>query len=165
MTYPVESYSVTKTAEFGFYFRSYPLFFHRGVTFNVICTNSLTTNISAGNRCLGAADNTTRVLWVLDSAGIYPGIVSSDRKVLDTGKLRELAAINANFGCVMKVPTRQQTLVSLFLERGTDVVVVVVLCQARRIHANQGWTASGRRFENFYDDQIADTRPSRNNNN
>lgn len=113
MTYPVESYSLTKTAEFGFYFRSYPLFYPQGVTFNVIWHEFFDDYISAGTAALGASDNTTRVLWVLDAAGIYPGIVSSDRKVLDTGKLRELATINSSFGCVMKVPTRQQTLVSL----------------------------------------------------
>ncbi len=115
MTYPVESYSVAKRAEFGFYFRSYPLFFPQGVTFNVVWHEFFDDYISAGTAALGAADNTTRVLWILDSAGIYPGIINSDRKVLDTGKLRELAAINSSFGCVMKVPTRQQTIVSTTL--------------------------------------------------
>lgn len=112
---PGARFSETKKAEFGFYFRSYPLSFPQGVTFNVIWHEFFDDYIAAGTAALGASDNTTRVLWVLDSAGIYPGLISSDRKVLDTGKLKELAAINSSFGCVMKVPTRQQTLVSTTL--------------------------------------------------
>jgi len=72
MTYPVESYSVTKTADSGFT-SDYPLFFPQGVTFNVIWPNSFDDYISAGTVALGAADNTTAAFgyWTpLDLSGI-----------------------------------------------------------------------------------------------
>ena len=56
---------------------------------------------------------------VLDFTGIYPGIIASNRVVHDTGNLKALAAVRPEFSCVMKVHTRQQTLVSQ-----TDTTIV-----------------------------------------
>lgn len=112
---PGQTFSQTKKANFGFYFRGYPLSFPQGVTFNVIWHEFFDDYVAAGTAAMGASDNTTRVLWVLDSAGIYPGIVSSARKVMPTGDLQKLSAINPNFACVMKVATREQTLMETTL--------------------------------------------------
>lgn len=113
---PAEGYSTAKKADFGFYYKSYPLFWPQGVTMNVIWHDYFDDFIAAGQ----AVDmqDSTRVLWVLDFAGIYPGIISSTRKVTKTDPAT-LAQINANFGCVMEVPTREMTLVH------TNLTVIV----------------------------------------
>jgi len=105
-----------KQAEFGFYYKSYPLFWPQGVVMNVVWHPFFDDYVAAG----AAVDmeDSTRVLWVLDFAGIYPGIVSSVRKVTKTDP-NALASINANFGCVIEVPTREMTL----LHTGLTVIV------------------------------------------
>jgi len=102
-----------KKAEFGFNYRSYSLFWPPGVTMNVVTHYAFDDWRAAGVSAIGANDNTTRVIWVLDFAGIYPGIISSSRIVQETGQLKTLAAVNPDFACVMKVPTREQTLTGL----------------------------------------------------
>lgn len=102
-----------KKAEFGFNFRSYALFWPPGVTINVITHYYFDDWRTAGHAAIGATDNTTRVLWVLDFTGIYPGILATNRVVQETGDLKTLAAVNPDFACVMAVPTKQQTLTSV----------------------------------------------------
>jgi hypothetical protein len=102
-----------KKAEFGFNYRSYMLFWPPGVTINVVTHYAFDDWRAAGQSAIGASDNTTRVLWVLDFAGIYPGIITSSRTVQETGNLKTLAAVNADFACVQKVPTKEQTLTGL----------------------------------------------------
>lgn len=111
LNYDVQSFNVAKKAEFGFYFRSYPLFWPQGIIINVITHNFFDDWITAAT--VASQADTARVLWVLDFAGIYPGIIASNRVVQKTGDLKTLAAINTSFACVMKVPTQEQTLTSL----------------------------------------------------
>lgn len=101
-----------KKAEFGFNYRSYPLFWPPGVTMNVL-THYMFDDWRAAGQSLAANDSTTRVLWVLDFTGIYPGILASNRKVNNTGDLEKLAAISPDFACVMKTNTKRQTLTSV----------------------------------------------------
>jgi hypothetical protein len=113
LMYTVDAAGPAKKAEFGFNYRSYALFWPPGVTMNVVTHYAFDDWRAAGLSAIGAADNTTRVLWVLDFAGIYPGIISSRRVTQETGNLKTLAAVNADFACVEKVPTREQTLTGL----------------------------------------------------
>lgn len=99
-------------AEFGFLYRSYSLFWPPGVTINVI-THYFFDDLRAAGQNLATNDSTTRVLWVLDFAGIYPAILASNRKVHNTGDLEKLAAISPDFACVMATNTKRQTLTSL----------------------------------------------------
>jgi hypothetical protein len=115
---PVEGYSPAKKADFGFYYSSYPLFWPQGVVMNVVWHDFFDDYIAAGT-AVGMGDS-TRVLWVLDFAGIYPGIISSTRKVSKTDPAT-LAAISANFGCVMEVPTNEITMLA-------TVLTVIVEC-------------------------------------
>lgn len=103
-----------KTAEFGFMFESYKLFFPQGVTMNVIWHEFFDDYIAAAAAVDSSAAfvSTARVIWVLDFAGIYPGIISSKRQVHKTGDLEKLAAINSSFACVMAVASQEQTLMS-----------------------------------------------------
>lgn len=111
LNYDVQSFSVAKKAEFGFYYRSYPLFWPQGVTINVITHNFFDDWITAAT--VASQADTARVVWILDFTGIYPGILGSNRVVGKTGDLKTLAAINTSFACVMRVPTQEQTLTSL----------------------------------------------------
>ena len=99
-------------AEFGFLYRTYQLFWPPGVTINVI-THYMFDDWRSAGLVRDAADNTTRVLWVLDFTGIYPGILASNRKVHNTGDLEKLASISPDFACVMATNTKRQTLTSM----------------------------------------------------
>jgi hypothetical protein len=103
-------------AEFGFMYRSYNLNYP-AIRINVI-THYFFDDYLTGNTFAGQA-NAGRLLLVLDFAGIYPGIMSSNRKVWNTGELKDLARINSDFGCVMEVNTKETTLMSI---TGTMVV-------------------------------------------
>lgn len=119
LQYTYEANQTPKTAEFGFNFRSYVLFWPEGVTINIISHDYFDDWRAATLSTLGANDNTSRVLWVLDFTGIYPGIISSSRVSQTTGDLKTLAAVNDSFRCVMAVPSMETTLT----EVGYTVVV------------------------------------------
>lgn len=110
-----------KKAEFGFYYRSYPLSFPQGVTMNVITHWAFDDEIDVA--LISGIPDTARMLAILDFTGIYPGIVQSNRVIAKTGDLQTLAKINPDFACVMRVHTRQQTLNSM-------TYTVVVECPA-----------------------------------
>lgn len=100
-----------KKAQFGFNYRSYELFWPQGVTMNVVTHRFFDDYIAASKAAGQEAQG--RVLWVLDFAGIYPGIIASNRVVHETGDLKTLGRINPDFACVMRVPSQRQTLMSL----------------------------------------------------
>jgi hypothetical protein len=110
-------FSVSKKAEFGFLYRSYPLHWPAGVVFNVLTHYAFDDELAVAT--VAGIPATARRIWVLDFTGIYPGIIASNRIVQETGDLKTLAAVRKEFSCVMKVHTRQQTLVSQ-----TDTTVV-----------------------------------------
>jgi len=113
-------FSNTKTAEFGFQYTTFQLFWPQGVTINVITHeffddwNTATAAAAAvGGAGFANFANTSRVWWILDWTGIYPGIIASNRVVNKTGDLKNLASINPSYACVMKVYTQEQTLTSM----------------------------------------------------
>jgi len=57
--------------------------------------------------------STGRFLWILDFTGIYPGILSSNRKVHRTGEIEALAKVDTDYACVMENPTQEISLNSL----------------------------------------------------
>lgn len=111
LTVPGDGFQLAKKADFGFLYRSFPLFYPAGVTMNVITHYSFDDEISVANNA-GMGDSARR-LWVLDFSGIYPGIIASNRVVQSTGDLKTMASVSPDFACVMKVHTRQQTLNSM----------------------------------------------------
>ena len=110
-----------KKAEFGFNYRSYAPFWPAGVVINVITHYAFDDWRSAAESAIGVNDNTSRVLWILDFPGIYPGIIASKRTVHETGNLKTMAAVSSEFACVQTVPTKEQTLTGV-------VSTVVVEC-------------------------------------
>lgn len=112
LRFTAPAYESPKTANFGFNYRSYQLFWP-DIIINIISHNYFDDWRAAGIATMGNTDNTSRVLWVLDFSGIYPGILASKKVVNETGKLSALAAVNSDFACVMEVPTKEQTLMSV----------------------------------------------------
>lgn len=105
-------------AEFGFNYRSYNLFYPANVRINIISHYFFDDYLTA-NSSVSGQSNAGRLLLVLDFSGIYPGIASSNRVVQKTGDLKTLASISPDFGCVLQVPTQEQTLTSV---TGTMIV-------------------------------------------
>jgi hypothetical protein len=93
-------------------YQSYPLFWPQGVVVNIITHEYFDDYVTAAAINGATYATTARVLWILDYAGIYPGIIASNRLVSETGDLKKLAAINPAFACVMRVNSEQQTLTS-----------------------------------------------------
>jgi len=92
-TYPVEPTRFAKRAEADCtYFRSYPfvLFPRRAFTLQLIWHDFCAAYISPGpnRRPLLASETTPRVLWILEFRWDLSRHHHSDRRVLDTGKLR-----------------------------------------------------------------------------
>jgi hypothetical protein len=88
------------------------LFYPSGLRINIITHYYFDDYLTAKQSVFGTTDNSGRFLWVLDMAGIYPGIMASNRKVNKTGDLKTLAAIDESYGCVMEVFSQQTTLTS-----------------------------------------------------
>lgn len=108
--------------KFGFRFSSYPLDFPV-LTLNVVSHKFFDDRIAAAKAVSASHEAASRFIWILDFSGIYPGIIASDRVVNTSGDLRARAAVDQTFMCVMKVPTRTQTLTS-------TTYTVVVECPA-----------------------------------
>ena len=118
ITVEAGSFSNMKKAQFGFSYSTYTLFWPQGVTVNVITHEYFDDWMTATAAAVAAGAsanfaNTSRVWWILDWTGIYPGILSSNRVINKTGDLKNLAAINPSYACVMKVYTQEQTLMSM----------------------------------------------------
>jgi hypothetical protein len=110
-TYPIKGYDTKAKADFGFLFRSYPLMWPQGLVINIITHNFFDDYLAAATAV--SQGDTARVLWVLDFAGIYPGILASKRKTYKTGDVDILAQINKDFACVMETEQVEQTLISM----------------------------------------------------
>lgn len=108
-------------ANFGFSYKSYPLDFPSGATMNVITHYAFDDELDVANQV--GIQTTARKLWVLDFKGIYPGIIASNTVRHDTGALKNLAQLRADYACVMKVHTKMQTL-------NSRTYAVIVTCPA-----------------------------------
>jgi hypothetical protein len=100
----------TKDAEFGFSYRSYRLQYPN-VTINVLTHYYFDDDWTASNSVGQAQAGNS--LWILDFAGIYPGILATKSITNKTGDLKTLANISSSFACVMDIPTQEQTLRSV----------------------------------------------------
>jgi hypothetical protein len=110
---PVDGNSLAKKAQYGFTYRSYELFFPQAVVINVVSHYYFDDWITAAGAASNSMSFTARVLWVLDFAGIYPGIVASKEKRQIVGDIDNLSKINSDFACVMETNTQEQMLRSM----------------------------------------------------
>jgi len=96
----------------GFRFNTYRLIWPQ-LNIAVITHNYFDDLVSAHTAVSGTLTPSGRSIWVLDWAGIYPGIIESNRVVNNTGDLMAAAAVDSAFACVMKNPTQKVTLNSM----------------------------------------------------
>lgn len=105
-----EKYQKGKT-ELGFHFTRFHLPRPHGSYLNLITHPALDDLATAANA--ESVDSTGRFMLVADWAGIYPGIIASNRKVHRTGEIEELAKVDNTYACVMENPTQEVTLNSV----------------------------------------------------
>lgn len=110
-----EGYSIAKKADFGFYYRSFPLFWPQGVVINIVWHEAFDDLLAAAVAADATMEDTTRIFWILDFAGIYPGIIASNRRVNKTGDLNTMAKVNSDAACVMEVENREWTHYSMLM--------------------------------------------------
>lgn len=96
--------------QLGFNYDEYKLDYPM-VTIRVV-THNFFDDFAAAARA-ESVDSTGRFLWILDWTSIYPGIITSNRKVHRTGDIEKLAAVDYNYACVMENPTQEVSLNSL----------------------------------------------------
>lgn len=104
--------TVGQAGALGFVYDSYRLIDPAGVEWRVV-SNHFFDDFKAEAVAAGVpfAGN---MLWFLDFGTIYPGILDSNRVVHKTGDLKALAAVDSGFACVMRNPTREVSLNSLW---------------------------------------------------
>jgi len=88
------------------YFLDYPL-----VKLRIVTNNYFDDYASAHTS--ENIDSSGRFLWILDFSSIYPGIITSNRKVHVTGEIEKLAQVDRDYACVMENPTQEVSLNSL----------------------------------------------------
>jgi len=96
----------------GFRFNTYRLIWPQ-LNIAVITHNYFDDLVSAHTAISSTLTPSGRSIWALDFAGIYPGIIESNRVVNNTGDLAALAQVDTAFACVMKNPTQKVTLNSI----------------------------------------------------
>lgn len=99
-----------KSGQLGFRFREYDLDYPEvklRIVTNPFFDDMTTAAVAEG---IGSAG---RFLWILDFSSIYPGIITSNRKVHRTGDINELAKTDTDYACVMENPTQEVSLNSL----------------------------------------------------
>lgn len=100
-----------KTAKFGFTFRSYELIWPAGIVINIISHEYFDDRVSVAKQ--SGMESVGRVFWVLDFGSFYPGIIATNSQEWETGKLKDLAAVNESYACVLAVNTKRQKLTSM----------------------------------------------------
>jgi hypothetical protein len=99
-----------KMGKLGFQFREYALDYPE-------CKIRIVTNPFFDDMATAAVaegiGSTGRFLWILDFASIWPGIITSNRKVHTTGDIEKLAQIDRDYACVMENPTQEVSLNSI----------------------------------------------------
>lgn len=94
--------------ELGMKWNSYRLLWPSGVTLHVV-SHFYFDDLAAAATVSGM-EGSGRFLWLINWAGVYPGIVASNRKQFTSGALTDLAKIDEAFACVMERPTQTVTL-------------------------------------------------------
>lgn len=99
-----------KMGKLGFQYREYALDYPECRI--RIVTNPFFDDIATAAVAEGIG-STGRFLWILDFTSIYPGIITSNRKVHTTGDIEKLAQVDRDYACVMENPTQEVTLNSI----------------------------------------------------
>ena len=76
-----------------------------------IVTHRMFDDMLAAHKAAGF-ETAGRMLWAIDWQNVYQGIIDSNTVTNKTGDLKQLAAVDDSYSCVMKVPSRTTKLTS-----------------------------------------------------
>lgn len=102
---------------FGFYFRRFRLTGKTaGITLNIITHRGLDDWLAEWQDMADQAGDQTlvpggRAVWLLDMAGIYIGVIDSNRDKRSSGNIHDLAKVDAAWLCVADAPKKEVLLV------------------------------------------------------
>ena len=106
----IKEMATEKSGQLGFRFREYDLDYPE-VKLRIV-TNPFFDDMASAATAEGIG-SAGRFLFILDFSSIYPGIITSNRKVHRTGDIEELAKVDRDYACVMENPTQEVSLNSL----------------------------------------------------
>lgn len=119
------------TNELGFNWRTYKVKFPVGVKINIVTHEFFDDMLNAFNT--ENIDSAGRMMLILHmgkpgpkGGTIYPGMISSNKKVRTLGELEQLARIDPTFACTMESVTEEITLIS-------ETCTAVVECPANSL--------------------------------
>ena len=76
-----------------------------------IVTHRMFDDMLAAHKAAGF-ETAGRMMWAIDWQNVYQGIIDSNSVTNKTGDLKQLAAVDDSYSCVMKVPSRTTKLTS-----------------------------------------------------
>lgn len=76
-----------------------------------IVTHRMFDDMLAAHKAAGF-ESAGRMMWAIDWQNVYQGIIDSNTVVNKTGDLKQLAAVDDTYQCVMKVPSKTTKLTS-----------------------------------------------------
>lgn len=76
-----------------------------------IVTHRMFDDMLAAHKAAGF-ESSGRMMWAIDWQNVYQGIIDSNTVTNKTGDLKQLAAVDDTYACVMKVPSRTTKLTS-----------------------------------------------------
>lgn len=76
-----------------------------------IVTHRMFDDMLAAHKAAGF-ESSGRTMWAIDWQNVYQGIIDSNTVTNKTGDLKQLAAVDDTYACVMKVPSRTTKLTS-----------------------------------------------------
>lgn len=94
---------------FGFRFYKFTLDYPQ-VELRIV-THRMFDDMLAAHKAAGF-ESSGRMLWAIDWQNVYQGIIDSNTVTNKTGDLKQLAAVDDSYACVMKVPSRTTKLTS-----------------------------------------------------
>lgn len=94
---------------FGFRFYKFTLDYPQ-VELRIV-THRMFDDMLAAHKAAGF-ETAGRMMWAIDWQNVYQGIIDSNTVTNKTGDLKQLAAVDDSYSCVMKVPSRTTKLTS-----------------------------------------------------
>ena len=94
---------------FGFRFYKFTLDYPQ-VELRIV-THRMFDDMLSAHKAAGF-ESSGRMLWAIDWQNVYQGIIDSNTVTNKTGDLKQLAAVDDSYSCVMKVPSRTTKLTS-----------------------------------------------------
>lgn len=96
---------------FGFKFYRFNID-HPAVELRIVTHRAFDDMLSAHTALGGAHASAGRMIWCPDWTSMYQGTLNAETVTNTSGELKQLAAVDSTYMCVMKVPTRKQKLTS-----------------------------------------------------